>query len=198
MLNIRLFTPSTPMDSLVEGQETGVHQQLSLENPHSILKWLAPSKLKEAYLPTPTRRKQPQWNQHYRGHPAMPIILQSPYSFTQTANPYVKFSFHLILEPFHYCFINSISSSIFIQCALGRSAIPGNDLANKAVKEATAITTDTILPVSFSCSILVINETICDALRAHERVPLIYQHRKAPGDAKQINNRKDDVLLARL
>ena len=97
----------------------------------------------------------------------------------------------------HY-FINSISSSIFIQCALGHSAIPGNDLANKAVKEATAITTDTILPVSFSCSILVINETIYDALRTPERVPLIYQHRKAPRDAKQINNRKDDVLLARL
>ena len=35
----------------------------------------------------------------------------------------------------------------------GHSAIPGNDLANKAAKEATSIATDTILSVSFSGSI---------------------------------------------
>ena len=38
---------STPMDPLVEGQETGVQLQLSLEDPHSSLKWSPPSKQKE-------------------------------------------------------------------------------------------------------------------------------------------------------
>ena len=32
----------------------------------------------------------------------------------------------------------------------------------------------------------------------HERVALIYQHQKASRDLKQIRNRNDDVLLARL
>ena len=75
--------------------------------------------------------------------------------------------------------INSISSSIFIPWNPDHSAIPGNDLADKAVKEATTIATDTIHPVSFTSSLQVINETIRNALPWHERVALICQHRKA-------------------
>ena len=93
--------------------------------------------------------------------------------------------------------VNSISSSIFIQWIPGRSAIPGNHLADKAAKEATTIATNTILSVSFSSYIQVINKTICDDPLTHECVVLIYQHQKASRYAKQIKNRKDDVLLAR-
>ena len=93
--------------------------------------------------------------------------------------------------------INSILSQIFIQLIPSYSAIPGNDLTDKAAKEATTIITDTILPVSFSSSIQVINETICNALPSHQCVALIYRHQKASLDAKQISNRKDDFLLAR-
>ena len=94
--------------------------------------------------------------------------------------------------------MNSILSSIFIQWIPGHSAIPRNDLANKAAKEATTIATDTILPVSFSSSIQVISETIRNTLPTHERIALVYQHRRVSYDGKQINNRKDEVLLVHL
>ena len=48
--------------------------------------------------------------------------------------------------------ISSISYPIFTQCF----AIPANELADKATKEATTNTTNTILPVSFSSYIQVI------------------------------------------
>ena len=50
--------------------------------------------------------------------------------------------------------ISSILSSIFIQWIPGHSAILGNDLADKAAKEATTIATNTILPVSFSFQVI--------------------------------------------
>ena len=88
--------------------------------------------------------------------------------------------------------------SIFIQWIPDHSAIPGNDLANKAANEATTISTDTILSISLSCSFQVINETIRDTPTTHERVASVCKHRRVPRDAKQINNRKDDVLIAHL
>ena len=72
--------------------------------------------------------------------------------------------------------INSILSSIFIQWVPGHSAIPGNDLTDKAAKEATTIATDTILPISLSSSFQVINETIRDSPPTLERVASVYKY----------------------
>ena len=94
--------------------------------------------------------------------------------------------------------INSISSSVFIQWIPGHSAIPSNNLADEAVKESTVIVTDTDLPVSLPSSIQVINEAIYITLPTHKHVALVHRHWRVSHDAKQINNRKDDVLLAPL
>ena len=64
--------------------------------------------------------------------------------------------------------------------------------------ETTLITTDAPLPISLSSSIQIINETIRDVPPTHERVAAVYKLRSVPRDVKQITNRRDDVLIARL
>ena len=154
-------------------------------------------KTKERTFTSSNEEEAAAISQHYHGHQPTPTILQSSYSLAETANPYVKLSFHQIHVPFQFIIpLTPLSSSIFIRCIPVHSAIPSNDLADRAVKEATTITTDANHPVSFSSSIQVINETMCDSLPSQERVALIYQHRKTSRDAKEVNNRKDDVILA--
>ena len=185
-----MITPFTPIDPLVERQETGAQQQLSLEDPQSSLKWLPPSKPKEECSPAPTRRKQLPVAINANHHSNTILSCADSKSLCEAlilSNPRTSSIRNSI---------NSISSSIFIQWSPGHSAIPGIELADKSTKEATTIATNTIFPVSFSGSVQVINETIRNDPPTHERIALIYQHQKVSRDSKQIKNQKTDVLLA--
>ena len=145
------------------------------------------------------RKKQLPWNLHYPGHSPTPTILQYPYFFAQAVRPCVKLSSHPILEHSP----STIPSTPFRlpSSSNGSLAILPFQVTislTKQSKEATTIATDTILPIPLSSSIQVITETIRDAPPIHERVAFVYQHRRVSRDAKQINSRKDDVLLSRL
>ena len=89
---------------------------------------------------------------------------------------------------FIHNFINSISSSIFIKWIPGHSDIPDNQLVDRVAKEATTIAINTIIPVSFSSSIQVINDMVCDDPPTYERVAQVYQHQKLSRVSKQIKN----------
>ena len=82
--------------------------------------------------------------------------------------------------------ISSISSSIFIKWVPGHPNIPGNNLADRAVKEATTIESDTIYPTSISCSFYVINKLFRDNPPSHAQTSKIYQHCKTSIDLLQI------------
>ena len=128
------------------------------------------------------RKKRLPWTLHYLGHAPMSTIIHSPFSSAQTVSPCVKPSYHHILErsPF------AIPSVPFHLQSLSSGSL------------AIHLFTDSPLLISLSSSIQIINETIRDVPPTHERVAAVYKLRRNSRDVKQITNRKDDVLIARL
>ena len=86
--------------------------------------------------------------------------------------------------------ISFISSSTFIQWVPGHLNIPGNKLADRAVKETTTIESGTIHSTPVSCTFQVINDLVFDDPPSHGRTNQLYQHRKTSTDLQLqiINN----------
>ena len=104
------------------------------------------------------------WTSTTANHPSFTILIcahsKSLCEVPLSSNPSIFF----IHE-----FVNSISSYIYIQLISGHSDIPGNEIANKATKEARTIVTNTIIPVSYSSSLQVISNEIRDNPPTHDQ-----------------------------
>ena len=125
------------------------------------------------------------------------FILPSPSALA--TNLYVRHSLHATFTTSICQSISSISSTVFIQWVPGHSNFPGNDLIDRAAKEAITIKSDTLHPIPISSAFKVINKLFSDDPLSHVWTSKIYQHCKTLIDLlQQLQSWRDDVLIARL
>ena len=141
------------------------------------------------------RRKQLPWNLHYPGLSPMPTIIQSPYSFAQTVSPCVKPSYHHILErspfaipsvPFHLQSLSSGSLAILL--------FQATILQIKQPNKPPSLPQTQLFP---SLYLALFKSSTKRFMTLHQYLNGLLQSTNIEGFLK-INNRKDDILIARL
>ena len=92
----------------------------------------------------------------------------------------------------------AIPAAVIIQWIPGHSNISGNELADRAAKQATELPSTADLPITLSSAVKVVRDSIHNAAITHDRTKEIYSHYRPSIDAEQISKRADEILLARL
>ena len=76
--------------------------------------------------------------------------------------------------------------------------MPGNEAADKAAKEAAAITDVPPRPVSLAPALSCVNRLIQDMQIEHTRTALVYKKISQAKDQAELKSRKDAVFLAQI
>ena len=76
--------------------------------------------------------------------------------------------------------------------------VPGNEAADKAVKEAATITDDPPRPVSLAPALSCVNRLIQDLPIEHPRTALVYKKINQAKDQAELKSRKRAVFLAQI
>ena len=93
---------------------------------------------------------------------------------------------------------NSIQTHIVFQWIPRHSNIPGNDLADRAEKQATELPPSADFPIAFSSALNVIKNDIRDPAIAHNQTREFCTNCRPSIDNQHITTPGNEVLIARL
>ena len=93
--------------------------------------------------------------------------------------------------------LDSLRAELSIQWIPGHCDIPGNELADAAAKSASELDEERP-PISVNAAWTTIKKNIRDPPPTHARIVATYTGHSSSRDASEIDNRSDQVLLARL
>ena len=94
--------------------------------------------------------------------------------------------------------LNSLKGRTTLQWVRGHINIPGNELADKAAKDATKIdSAENPKPIKYNTAVSIINYQVKDPAPQHLLVSKTYKHISQNKDST-IKNRKDSATLAQL
>ena len=152
---------------------------------------------KEKFSSVPLKKNQQPFQQFYIGQCIITPPSVRRYQFVLSVNLYVKPYYverlAVMLSEWYKIPSRHTSSSTGFQ-----DTQIDNDLADRAVSQATELPPSTDLLIAFSSALNVIKKVIRDPAVAYDQTREIYTQYRPSIDTVKITTREDEVLIARL